>query len=420
MFCKNCGQQLRDGSSFCVNCGASLAPATVQPVSTAAGQPARTPGAPPPANGSAFCKNCGQPLKDNSRFCRNCGADRTPATAQPANVAAEQPVQRPATVQPERVPIEQPARTPDAPLPPPASADAQHSQNAAAENRQTVENLQKQLADMQVQNQSLQNAVTAPAGKKESRSFPVAILLVGLALLLVAGGLAGYFYFYRPYVTDRDAPRYYTFATNTFLRSSQMAGVEHNILDKAPYGSELIVYNSDAGSEWASVKWNNTKGFMSSAFLLPKKDFYILHGIWGDSESRELISTGKCRVALLNYFKSNGFYGTIDPQICQEVFGVPSFPSDKIWQVFSKEKNSKYNTTYYKRVVDRDSKFTDFAVIITNPDSGQRRFLLFGFSDDETPSLVYEEPAPPAGDIVSVRQVNYSNSYTPGYAVEYR
>ena len=30
MFCKNCGQQIIDGSRFCTNCGAKLTPSTAQ------------------------------------------------------------------------------------------------------------------------------------------------------------------------------------------------------------------------------------------------------------------------------------------------------------------------------------------------------------------------------------------------------
>jgi hypothetical protein len=240
-----------------------------------------------------------------------------------------------------------------------------------------------------------------PEYKKNKKSFPGTILIVGILLLLCVGGAIGYYQYYLPYVTDRDAPRYYTYAaTNTFLRSSQMSGVDYNILVKIPYGSELIVYNNK--SEWSEVKWNTTKGFISSPLILPKRDFYLLNSIWGDIDSREIINTVKCRMALLGYFKSNGYYGVIDEQIRQEVFTVDSITPDLVWQVFSKQKDSKTNTTYYKRVTDKNSKFTDFAIIIKNPNTSERKCLLFSFSEDETPHLEYEEYAPATGDIVSI------------------
>jgi len=244
-------------------------------------------------------------------------------------------------------------------------------------------------------------APVQPKVKKKKSSFPWLILIVALILLLGAGGAIGYFKFYIPYKIDKEAPRYYTFAaTNTILRSSQMANVDYNVLGKISYGSELIVY--DDSSVWAKVKWNKIEGYVFSSFILPKRDFYILNGIWGDKDSQDIINTAKCRLALLNYYKTNGYYGVLDPQILQSVFNVTSFPPDKIWQVFSKTKDSKYNSTFFKRITNKDSKFTDFAVIIKNPNTQQRKCLLFSFSDDETPHLEYEENAPSTGDIASI------------------
>ena len=85
--------------------------------------------------------------------------------------------------------------------------------------------------------------------------------------------------------------------------------------------------------------------------------------------------------------------------------------------MFSKSKNTKPNTTYYKRVSNRSSKFTDFAVIIQNVSSGDRKCLLFAFDDDETPHLVYEEDAPQIGNIADISLIN--DPYYNGYYIEY-
>ena len=104
-------------------------------------------------------------------------------------------------------------------------------------------------------------------------------LLVGIVLgvLLLAGGIMGYFLWYVPYAKDRDALRTYVLADNVFLRSSQMAGVEYNILEKIPYGSELITYNKNA--EWSSVKVNGIEGYMASPYLLTQADFNMVYGV---------------------------------------------------------------------------------------------------------------------------------------------
>jgi hypothetical protein len=254
---------------------------------------------------------------------------------------------------------------------------------------------------------------------RHSKSFPWTIFVVALVLLLGVGSTVGYYQFYLPYKTDKEAPRFYTFvATNTFLRSSQMSGVEHNVLARIPYGAEIIVY--DNGYEWSSVKRDKVKGYISSRLLLPKMDFYLLNSIWGDNESKETINTAKCRIALLNYFKSKEYYGVIDTKLLKSVFGIESIPSDNVWQVFSKQKDSKYNTTYYKRITNKDSKFTDFSVIIKNSNTLQRKCLLFSFSDDETPTLVYEEDAPQEGDIFFITNKVTQPYREQMYLVEYR
>ena len=237
--------------------------------------------------------------------------------------------------------------------------------------------------------------------ENEKKPFPYTVLYVGLALLLIVGGSVIYFAFYKPYVKDRDSPRYYTFSGSiTHLRSSQEAGVQYNIVSRLPYGSELILY--DYGYEWSKVKWKDPqtqkalKGYISSTFVLPYDDFIILNNIWGDQDSKEIINEARCRKALLNYVKSAG---------------------TNVWKVFSKTKGSKPNTIYYGKIKNPTSKYQDFAVIIKNESSGDRRLLLFSFDDEyETPSLVFSEDVLSAGDIVSITYNNKTDSFTVTYS----
>ncbi|MDL2241891.1 SH3 domain-containing protein [Bacteroidales bacterium OttesenSCG-928-L03] len=264
---------------------------------------------------------------------------------------------------------------------------------------QAIENLQKQLSQIQQKNKVLQDTLVTKPPVKESKPFPTSVLLAGIALLLIVGGITGYFIFYKPYAIDRDAPRFYTFAKNTFLRSSQEAGVDYNKLGTIPYGSELILYNK--GYEWSDVKWKDPKtgkalkGYISSDYILSGGDFKILNSLWGDNESKKIINTAKCRIALLNYFKEKG--GTHG------------------WRVFSKAEDIKPNTSYYARIVNKNSKFTDFAVIIKNIDTQERKCLLFSFDDDEAPHLIYEEAAPFTGDITGIVWDNYGYTYNVSY-----
>jgi lipoprotein-anchoring transpeptidase ErfK/SrfK len=92
---------------------------------------------------------------------------------------------------------------------------------------------------------------------EKTKLFPWLFLIIGIVLLSGVGGYIGYSQSIC-LTKDRDAPRYYTFATNTFLRSKQMA-VDYNVLAKAPYGPELLAYSNN--SEWAEVKYNKQKGY---------------------------------------------------------------------------------------------------------------------------------------------------------------
>lgn len=325
---------------------------------------------------------CGKEIPSSATFCLFCGTQQV----ENENLSDEEKLRKEKSEMQETIQLLKKAL-----------ANAQQNKDTSSENLQAIEKMQKQLTDLQ----SKYKENPEQLSQIDSKHFPTNIFIVSLTLLLLIGSLVGYFAFYKPYKIDRDAPRYYSFANNTFLRSSQEAGVDYNKLGTVPYGSELITYNY--GSEWSEVKWKNSqtgksiKGYVASDFILPSDEFKILNSIWGDNDSKEIIITSKCRIALLNYFKEKGYSGS--------------------WKVFSKSKNTKPNTTYYKRVSNRNSKFTDFAVIIQNVSSGDRKCLLFSFDDDETPHLVYEEDAPQLGNIADISLIN--DFYNNGYYIEY-
>ena len=236
--------------------------------------------------------------------------------------------------------------------------------------------------------------------------------LVGVivGLFIIAGIVGGYLYYnntYLPEKIDREAPRYYTFANSVVLRSSKSSGADFNKVASLPYGSELITYQYD--SEWSQVKVNSAgidgkkpQGYVASPFIMTKRDFYLFNSIWGDADSKEVIATSKCRIALLNYFKERGFIGKISNEMLNEA-GIHITPNhENQWQVFSKPANSKYNNLYFKRLHNKDSKFTDFAVIIQNISTNERRLLYFYFDDDETPHLAVELNAPYTGSIKKI------------------
>lgn len=230
---------------------------------------------------------------------------------------------------------------------------------------------------------SASSSVSAvPVSKKANTGVIIGIVL---GVLLLAGSLVGYFVWYVPYAKDRDALRMYVVADNVFLRSSCMSGVEYNILEKIPYGSELITYNKD--SEWASVKVNGTEGYMAAPYLLAQADFNLLNGVWGDMDSKLCISSSKCRLAILDFYKRN--------QLMSGTSG---------WQIYTKAKEQKPNTVFYPRLYNKSSKFTDFIFIIKNNASGERMVVGYSFEDEtEAPVFRFSMEAPSTGYIKNVK-----------------
>lgn len=239
--------------------------------------------------------------------------------------------------------------------------------------------------------------------KKKSNAALISIIAASVVLLL---GVGGYFYYdkvYLPKKIDAEAPRYYTYAPSVVMRSSPTAGVDYNKLGSLSYGTELITYS--AGSEWCNVKvsaasnpLNGQVGYVASPYVLEKSDFFRLNSIFGDTDSKAIIKTTKCRKAILDYFKEKGFVGKMAPEEA-EAWGFP-YPSDENqWQIFCKQESSKKNNVYYARLYDKNSKFTDFAVLIKNIKRGERRLLYFAFGDDESVIWQDELEAPDDGCI---------------------
>lgn len=239
---------------------------------------------------------------------------------------------------------------------------------------------------------SHQNIVPPVYEEEQQRRSPL-IWLVPVLVLLFCAVIGGYFYYnkvYLPAKIDREAPRYYTISNMTNLRSSKSAGAEYNKIGSIPFGSELITYSHEA--DWSEVKdATGKRGFIASNYIVEKSDFYRLNSIFGDASSREIIQTVKCRRALLNYFKEHNYIGSISQSELGSVTPQVVPNSDNQWQVFTRSRGVTPNSVWFGRAINSDSKFTDFAVIITNIKTGAHRFLLFCFDETEKPTLVYEE-----------------------------
>lgn len=211
-----------------------------------------------------------------------------------------------------------------------------------------------------LQSRRSNNAGTSNLGRK----VWITVACVILALIAL-GGI--YQFWYKDYKRDKDAPRYYTF-TNLNLRSSQVADVDHNLLEMLTYGTELITYANNG--EWAEVKANGKTGFVSADLILSAEDFQLMNSIWGNTDAKDCVKTAKCRLALLDYYKRTGLQGGVE------------------WQLYTKKEDEKPNSVWFGKAVDAYSKFTDFAFVLKNNRTGERKFALYSF-DDETEEPIF-------------------------------
>lgn len=218
-----------------------------------------------------------------------------------------------------------------------------------------------------------------------------------ILLVILAGFIwAGYQFWYKDYKIDKEAPRTYVFANSLFIRSSAVADVEYNRIGTVPYGSELVTYSKENG--WAYVKADGKKGYVSADYLLDAGDFLLLNGVWGNAEAKEAIATAKCRLAVLDFLKSNKME-----------------TGSSAWQVFTKQKEMKPNSVLFPRLADGYDHFTEFAFILKNNQTKLRKLVLYAFEEDETPVFRHAENAPEQGDI---KAITY-NKWTKRYNVTY-
>jgi hypothetical protein len=267
------------------------------------------------------------------------------------------------------------------------------------ELQETKKRQEKAVRQPEIQTVQSVSKPSVPSKPRSKSKITLTIVLALIALLVFGGFL--FVAVIQPALIDKNAARYYTFVNSTILRSSKEAGGDYNKICSVPYGGELITYEYTA-NDWSSVKYDGKKGFISSAFVIDRKDFTILNSIFGDTESKDCIPTAKCRIALLNYFKEKGYIGNVSPAVLSEV--LPTFITNNgnQWQVLCKDVKIKPNNIFYQKLYNKNSKFTDFAVIIKNINTGERRLLIFYFDDDETPHQYYEEPVYSQGYIKNI------------------
>lgn len=243
-----------------------------------------------------------------------------------------------------------------------------------------------------------------PELEKKSK-MPIIISIIGFVLLL----FLGYFFWGKDYLRDKNATRMYSFARSLALRSSPAGGGDYNMIGNIPYGSEVLVY--DNGIDWVNCKVNGQEGFASPKYLLNKMDFQELNAILADEDTRTAVTQTRFKKALLSYFRDNNIIGKMDESIQKDLYGIPS--TKQVWQLFAKAETNVPNTVYFSKQSSQNSKFNDFACIIKNNSTEERKILIFSFDDNENPKFEVEDSAPAEG---SIKDIIYGyDGLTPTY-----
>ena len=356
------------------------------------------------------CPKCNHYVSDSTTVCPHCGAvlkeEASAQTMEPASTLQEEKpkTQEDEIIQQVNLSVEKPMEKPEVETP--AKAESKREELTVEEQEAAPVASPPSPAPVASPPASAPTA-PPPVAYQQAEKSNVTLYAVIAVLALLICGVGGYLYYdnvYLPEKIDREAPRYYTMANMVVLRSSRSSGADFNKIGSLPFGTELITYEYD--SEWARVKvatpngeGKKLEGFVARPYILGKKDFFLLNSLFGNQDSREVIATTKCRIALLDYFKTHGYIGVVDYQIRTEA-GITTNPNgENEWQVFCKPKDAKPNSVLFKRLYNKNSQFTDFAVIINNITNGDRKLLYFYFDEDETPHLYTEQEAPREGYI---------------------
>lgn len=275
-----------------------------------------------------------------------------------------------------------------------------------SELKQEPEPIPEPVPVYQPEPQYEQKSYVAPEPEPiEKSKLPFLIGIAGILIALVLG----YFFWGKDYLRDKNAPRMYSFARSLALRSSPAGGGDYNMIGNIPYGSEVLIY--DNGTEWTNCKVNGQEGYASPKYLLNKMDFQELNAILADEDTRTAVNQTRFKKALLSYFRDNNIIGKMDEEIQKDLYGT--LTTKEVWQLFAKAEINVPNTVYFSKASNQNSKFNDFACIIKNNNTGERKIVIFSFDDNETPKFEGEAEAPSDGYIASIYYDN--GSLTPTY-----
>jgi hypothetical protein len=149
------------------------------------------------------------------------------------------------------------------------------------------------------------------------------------------------------------------------------------VIGKYPYGTEVNVYEVYENG-WAEVSIGEKKGYMSMEYLVLPETYYIINGMYGNENAKELISSTKYRMVISEYLKKNNFTSKIPATEREKLYGKDD--QKEVWQIFAEDRKARFNTFCYGDY-NADGK-RDAAFIITNIKTGARKLIVLNIETE--------------------------------------
>jgi hypothetical protein len=144
-----------------------------------------------------------------------------------------------------------------------------------------------------------------------------------------------------------------------------------------PFGTEVNVYEV-FDNNWAEVSIGDNKGYMSFEYLVLPETFYIIKGMFGNENAKNLISGTIYRNAISAYLQKNNFTTKIEKNEREKLYGKGDMK--EAWQIYAEDANAQFNTFCYGDY--NGDKKKDAAFILTNIKSAKRKLIVLNIDSD--------------------------------------
>ena len=233
---------------------------------------------------------------------------------------------------------------------------------------------------------------------EEEKRKKLYYIIGGAGLGLAVLGSLVWFFIGRSSDAEADRDRHIVIAENLFFRSSPSAITDKNLINKLPYGTELKLLGRDG--DWAEVEVEGEHGYVGWRYILPDSSFKRLNATWDTVNIREIVDQNRSRLAVFDYINRHSLET-----------GAP------YWQInYANEKGQMPNSVAWPDLKNMYDKYPEFAFIIENGLTHERRMAIYSFDHDtEEPVLIYDEPIVYDGlirDISLDRRGNLHISFT--------